>query len=235
MTQGLFVGNKFEVYLSDDKNHTHSIELDVDSYVSLSASSSNAADLLRDLAALRTKLTPFLENVAPKKPVVETRSATPGPRSPPLGVESGGSGGGFSPYVIPPVGSGDILPPGLGGGDPSSQVGPDHPMFGRRYDPTRGPVPGARFDPFGPFSADPQGPPRGFIGGPHPMRPGPAPGIPFGDPNPDHLRMPRDDDMADDPFGPRGGRRGGAPGFPQPRGGGGGFGHMPFGSGDAFY
>lgn len=213
---------------------TPTVSCSVDQYVSLSASSSNAADLLQDLAALRLKLTPFLVNAAPKKPTTpESRPSAPAaPRSPPFG--EAGSGGGFSPYVIPPVGSGDILPPGLGGGDPSTHVGPDHPIFGQRYDPTRGPIPGARFDPYGPFSTDPQGPPRGFIGGPQPMRPGPAPGFPFGDPNPDHLRMPGDDDM-DGPFGPRGGRRPG-PGFPPGRGsrGGGDF-PPPFGSDNSFF
>ncbi|GLD95374.1 hypothetical protein PINS_up004018 [Pythium insidiosum] len=196
--QGLFVRTKFELYLSDDQNHTHSIELSADNYVALSAETSSAGDLLRDLATLRQKLTPFFENIAPKRKSTPTSrevgSTQPG--HPPFGGAQG-----YQPPsgAFPSVGSGDILPPGLGGGDPSSEVGPNHPLFGQRYDPTRGPVPGARFDPYGPLSVDPQGPPRGFIGGPHPMRPGPAPGFAFGEPNPDHLRMPGDDDMGD-PF-----------------------------------
>ncbi|KAJ0412848.1 hypothetical protein ATCC90586_002478 [Pythium insidiosum] len=205
--QGLFVRTKFELYLSDNHDHTHSIELSADNYVALSAESTSAGDLLRDLATLRQKLTPFLENIAPKRKQSPTTSAVPTatqPRYPPFG---GSQELPPSTGVFPSVGSGDILPPGLGGGDASTEVGPNHPLFGQRYDPTRGPVPGARFDPYGPFSADPQGPPRGFIGGPHPMRPGPAPRLPFGEPNPDHLRMPGDDDMGD-PFGQDPRRRG---------------------------
>ncbi|GMF14335.1 unnamed protein product [Phytophthora lilii] len=115
------------------------------------------------------------------------------------------------------VGGGDAFPPGLGGGNPDMLVGPDHPLFGHRGDPSMGPVPGARFDPFGP-PIDPLGP-SGF----RPPSRGPAPTMPFGGPGPDHLRMPRDDDM--DPglgFGGRDSRGGG--GFSQ-----------PFGSNHAFF
>ena len=85
-------------------------------------------------------------------------------------------------------------------------VGPDHPLFGNRGDPSRGPVPGARFDPFGP-SIDPLGP-SGFR---RPPPRGPAPTMPFGGPGPDHLRMPRDDEM-DPNFGSSGrGSHGGHP------------------------
>ncbi|TMW62881.1 hypothetical protein Poli38472_005499 [Pythium oligandrum] len=235
--QGLFVGNKFEVYLSDDKNHTHSIELSTDNFVSLSAASSNAADVLQDLSALRQKLTPFLENLAPKEKPTATATGASSVRRPPPSSDDRGYESGGSPYVFPPTGSGDILPPAFGGGEPSTEIGPNHPIFGQRYDPTRGPVPGARFDPYGPLSADPQGPPRGFIGGPHPFRPGPAPGHPFGEPNPDHLRMPRDDGY-DDPFGMGGGGRRGRPGPGPGPGRGGGFGSdfpQPFGSDHSFF
>ncbi|RLN63239.1 hypothetical protein BBJ29_002569 [Phytophthora kernoviae] len=129
--QGLFVGGKFEVYISDDKNHTHSKEL-------------------------RWVFT----------------------------------------HIALLVGGGDAFPPNLGGGNPDMMVGPDHPLFGRRGDPSMGPVPGARFDPFGP-SIDPLGP-SGF--GRVPGR-GPAPRMPFGGPGPDHLRMPRDNDDMDPGFG----------------------------------
>ncbi|KAF4322079.1 hypothetical protein G195_002971 [Phytophthora kernoviae 00238/432] len=115
------------------------------------------------------------------------------------------------------AGGGDAFPPNLGGGNPDMMVGPDHPLFGRRGDPSMGPVPGARFDPFGP-SIDPLGP-SGF--GRVPGR-GPAPRMPFGGPGPDHLRMPRDNDDMDPGFG-LGGNRGGG-GFSQ-----------PFGSNNAFF
>ncbi|EGZ17326.1 hypothetical protein PHYSODRAFT_331309 [Phytophthora sojae] len=123
-----------------------------------------------------------------------------------------------SPVVIPPVGGGDAFPPGLGGGNPDMLVGPDHPLFGRRGDPSAGPVPGARFDPFGP-PIDPLGP-----SGIRPPPRGPAPTMPFGGPGPDHMRMPRDDDM-DPGFGFGGGRN---------NRGGGGF-SQPFGSNNAFF
>lgn len=91
-------------------------------------------------------------------------------------------------------------------------------MFGRRGDPFAGPVPGARFDPFGP-------PGPGGFGRPPPRFGGPAPNLPFGDPNPDHLRMPGDSDM-DPSFGY--GRRGGG-------GGGGDPFSRPFGSDNSFF
>jgi hypothetical protein len=69
--QGLFVGNKFEVYISDDKDHSHSLELSADAYVASSGSTSTeptlAADLLQDVDALRQKVTPFIANIVPKK------------------------------------------------------------------------------------------------------------------------------------------------------------------------
>jgi hypothetical protein len=111
-----------------------------------------------------------------------------------------------------------VFPPSIGGGDPGMLVGPDHALFGRRHDPTRGPVPGSRFDPYGP-PIDPMGLPG--YGRPRPQYPGPS--APFGDPNPDHLRMPRDDDMN---FG-----------FGQPpgRGSRGGDSYRPFGSDHSFF
>lgn len=181
------------------------------------------ADLLRDLEALRKQLIPFFQNVAPKKKE-EARSAAvsspaPPPTPPPTG--SGGGNGGFlfpTPQGIPPVGSGDVLPPGIGGGDPGMLVGPDSALFGRRFDPSRGPVPGARFDPFGPPIDPLQMPGRGGF------RPGPN--LPFGTPNPDHLRMPREDD---DGMGFGFGRP------PPGRGSGFGGGSQPFGSDHSFF
>lgn len=114
--------------------------------------------------------------------------------------------------VLCQVGGGDVFPPAIGGGSSGMLVGPDHALFGRHRDPSAGPVPGARFDPFGP-PIDPIG-----FGPPRPPFGGPSPNLPFSDPNPDHLRMPREDDM--DPgfgFGGRGGRRGGGP-FSRPFG-----------------
>lgn len=202
-----------------------SFSCSIDNFVALSATTSNAGDLLRDLATLRSKLTPFFENIAPTRPIMNseyTRIESTPPRN---GGHDDSGRGTVSPFAIPPVGLGDVLPPGLGGGDPSMHVGPNHAIFGQHYDPSRGPVPGARFDPFGPISTDPQGPPRGFVGGP--QYPGPAPNFPFGDPNPDHLRMPRDDEM-NDPYHMRGGRPGPSRGF------GSDF-HQPFGSGGSFF
>ena len=64
---------------------------------------------------------------------------------------------------VPRVGSGDILP---GNGDPSMEVGPNHPLFGGPRDGVSGPVPGARFDPFGPIAGGL--PSRGRIAPPRP-------------------------------------------------------------------
>ncbi|KAG6594142.1 Fbxo7/PI31 domain [Phytophthora cinnamomi] len=216
--QGLFVGGKFEVYISDDKDHTHSIELSVDKFITSGESTApvSAAGLLQNLKALREKFTPFVESIRPAKkkeavPVV----SSPGFVRPPDRDDRGY--GVPSPAFIPPVGGGDAFPPSFGGGNPDMLVGPDHPLFGHRGDPSVGPVPGARFDPFGP-SIGPLGP-----SGIRPPPRGPAPTLPFGGPGPDHMRMPRDDDM--DPgfgFGGRGSRGGG--GFSQ-----------PFGSDNAFF
>ncbi|KAJ8544264.1 hypothetical protein ON010_g12004 [Phytophthora cinnamomi] len=176
----------------------------------------SAAGLLQNLKALREKFTPFAESIRPAKkkeavPVV----SSPGFVRPPDRDDRGY--GVPSPAFIPPVGGGDAFPPSFGGGNPDMLVGPDHPLFGHRGDPSVGPVPGARFDPFGP-SIGPLGP-----SGIRPPPRGPAPTMPFGGPGPDHMRMPRDDDM--DPgfgFGGRGSRGGG--GFSQ-----------PFGSDNAFF
>ncbi|KAL3668722.1 hypothetical protein V7S43_006017 [Phytophthora oleae] len=206
--QGLFVGGKFEVYVSDDKDHTHSIELSVDTFVS-SAAPGPAAGLLQNLKTLREKFTPFAESIRPaKKKTAAPVASSPGFVPPPDRDDQGY--GVPSPARIPPVGGGDVFPPAIGGGDPSTLVGPEHPLFGHRGDPSVGPVPGARFDPFGP-SIDPLGPSGGF----RPPFRGPVPRMPFGGPGPDHLRMPHDDDM--DPFGGHGGSRGGG-GFSQPFG-----------------
>ncbi|KAI9987730.1 hypothetical protein PInf_023774 [Phytophthora infestans] len=216
--QGLFVGGKFEVYISDDKDHTHSIELSVDQFIASGESTApiSAADLLRNMNALRDKFTPFADNIRPaKKKETMTVVTSPGFARPPDRDDRGY--GIPSPAHIPPVGGGDAFPPGLGGGNPDMLVGPGHPLFGHRGDPSAGPVPGARFDPFGP-PIDPLGPSGGFRPPPH----GPAPTMPFGGPGPDHLRMPRDDDM-DPEYGFRGGR-----------GGGGGF-SQPFGSDHSFF
>ncbi|ETN21220.1 hypothetical protein PPTG_01475 [Phytophthora nicotianae INRA-310] len=210
--QGLFVGGKFEVYISDDKDHTHSIELSVDQFVAVGGSTGpmSAADLLLNLKTLREKFTPFAESIRPTK----KKEATPAVSSPGFVRPSDRDDRGHNvpaPTRIPPVGGGDAFPPGLGGGNPDMLVGPNHPLFGHRGDPSVGPVPGARFDPFGP-PIDPLGPTGGF----RPPSRGPAPTMPFGGPGPDHLRMPRDDDM-DPGFGFRGGSRGGG-GFSQPFG-----------------
>ncbi|KAF1334114.1 Fbxo7/pi31 domain, partial [Globisporangium splendens] len=227
--QGLFVGNKFEVYISDDKEHTHSIELSVDDHAVATSTTTSpsepkpAASLLQNMDALRLRYTPFIENIVPKKkeeprPVGGASSSV---RPPPGVPTSGGDDRDYppaSPLRIPPVGSGDVFPPSIGGGDPGMLVGPDHALFGRRHDPTRGPVPGSRFDPYGP-PIDPLGMPG--YGRPRPQHP--APSVPFGEPNPDHLRMPRDDDMN---FG-----------FGQPpgRGSRGGDSYRPFGSDHSFF
>ncbi|KAF1773794.1 PI31 proteasome regulator, N-terminal [Phytophthora cactorum] len=202
--QSLFVGGKFEVYISDDKDHTHSIELSVDHFIASGESTApiSAAGLLRNLNTLREKFTPFAENIRPaKKKEAAPTVSSPGFVRPPDRDDRGY--GVPSPSRFPPVGGGDAFPPGLGGGNPDMLVGPGHPLFGHRGDPSMGPVPGARFDPFGP-SIDPLGPSGGF----RPPSRGPAPTMPFGGPGPDHLRMPRDDDM-DPGFGFSGGRRGG--------------------------
>ncbi|KAH7484464.1 hypothetical protein KRP22_005631 [Phytophthora ramorum] len=210
--QGLFVGGKFEVYFSDDKDHTHSIELSVDTFVASGDSTTPvaAAGLLQNMKALREKFTPFADSIRPAK----KKTATPVASSPGLVYSPGADGRDFgapAPVRIPPVGGGDAFPPGIGGGNPDMLVGPDHPLFGHRGDPSIGPVPGARFDPFGP-SIDPLGP-SGF----RPPSRGPAPPMPFGGPGPDHLRMPRDDEMDSGfDFSGRGSRGGG--GFSQPFG-----------------
>ncbi|CAI5737085.1 unnamed protein product [Hyaloperonospora brassicae] len=211
--QGLVVGGKLQVYVSDDKDHTHSIELSVDKHVASSKSTSPlaAADVLRDLKTLRETVAPFAERIRPAKKKEKPASAAGRPafvQPPPNRDDRGGASGiPSSPARIPSVGSGDVFPPGLGGsrgggggGNRDMLVGPDHPLFGHRRDPSMGPVPGARFDPFGP-PMNPLGP-SGLHG---PPSRGPAPLMPFGGPGPDHLRMPRDDDMAPD-FGGLNGR-----------------------------
>lgn len=187
-----------------------------------------AADLLREVDALRQKFTPFIKNIVPKKKE-EPRAANAGGSSPapPPPVRPGPGIGGDrdnfpfgSSQRIPPVGSGDVLPPGLGGGEPGMLVGPDSALFGRRYDPSQGPVPGSRFDPYGPPIDPLRMPGFGGVGG---GRPGPN--VPFGTPNPDHLRMPREDDDMDFGFGRQ----------PARRGGGGDPSHRPFGSDHSFF
>ncbi|PWN45122.1 hypothetical protein IE81DRAFT_345168 [Ceraceosorus guamensis] len=133
----------------------------------------------------------------------------PGPRNP-LAVGDrdrdplGGLGGvgGFGP---PP-----LFPGGDDGG--GMFVGPNHPMFRDRFDPTRGDVPpfgapqpggnpfagpvppGARFDPVGPGGIG--GFPRPGVGGPlgGPGRPGQGNRQPTGDPDWDDVRPPRNSD-----------------------------------------
>ncbi|CAH0520898.1 unnamed protein product [Peronospora belbahrii] len=211
--QGLFVGAKFEVYISDDKDQTHSIELNLDKFVDVSETTPPiaAASVLQNLKALRETFTPFAESIQPGKKKETTRVVSMPVVYPP-DRENRGDYGVPSPARIPPVGGGDAFPPGLGGGSPDMLVGPDHPLFGHRSDPSQGPVPGARFDPFGP-PIDPFGP-SGFH---RPPSRGPAPRMPFGGPGPDHLRIPRDDEMdTDSGFSGQGSRGGG--GLPQPFG-----------------
>lgn len=201
--QGLFVNGRFEVYISDNTDHTHSIELLVDQFVAsveITAPAS-AAKLLRNLNSLRRKFSPFAENIRPaKKQDALLAIERPSYERPP--DRDSRSYGLPAPAGFPPVGRGDAFPPGLGGGDSDMLVGPNHPIFGHRGDPSVGPVPGARFDPFGPV-IDPLGPSGSF----RPPFRGPAPTMPFGGPGPDHLRMPRDDDMGPS-FGCSGNNRG---------------------------
>ncbi|CEG42016.1 Fbxo7/PI31 domain [Plasmopara halstedii] len=171
LLQGLFVGRKFEVFISDDNDHTHSIELSIDKFIASVENSApmSAANVLHDLDGLRKEFIPFAEKIRPlNRKEITSQLNKPASR----------------------LGRGDAFPPGIGGGNPDMLVGPDHPLFGHRGNPSVGPVPGARFDPFGP-SIDPLGPSGGF----RPPSRGPAPTMPFGGPGPDHLRMPRDDDM----------------------------------------
>jgi hypothetical protein len=196
-----------------------------------------AAEALQNLPELRARFKPFIEGLKPKKPKAETAAGVPDrglPSFHPLGPDRAPP-----PFAIPSVrillppipldalltlrfrqvGGGDLFPPSIGGGSSGMLVGPDHALFGRHRDPGIGPVPGARFDPYGPPSG-----PSGF----GPMRPpfgGPSPSLPFGDPNPDHLRMPRDDDL-NPGFGFGGGRRGGGGGDPF---------SQPFGSNHSFF
>lgn len=207
--QGLFVRRNFKVYISDDKDHTHSIELSVDKFIASGEFSTpvSAASLLYNLGGLRKEFKPFAESLRPAK----TKEIAP-PCNNPAFIRSPDQDDQIYSVPVstnfPPVGRGDAFPSGVGGGNPDMLVGPDHPLFGHRGDPSIGPVPGARFDPFGP-SIDPLGPSGGF----RPPSRGPAPTMPFGGPGPDHLRMPRDDEM-DPGFGFHGGSRGGG-GFSQ--------------------
>ncbi|KAG7397703.1 hypothetical protein PHYBOEH_000323 [Phytophthora boehmeriae] len=215
--KGLFVGGKFEVYISDDKDNTQSMELSVDEFIApdeLMAPVA-AASLLHNLKELRSQFALFAEGNRPTKKNPSTSAVSSPLVHPPPREANDRNYGAPPPFGIPAVGGGDAFPPNLGGGNPDMLVGPGHPLFGHRGDPSVGPVPGARFDPFGP-SIDPLGP-SGFGRGPGR---GPAPRMPFGGPGPDHLRMPRDDD---DNFG-FGGNRGGGGGFSQ-----------PFGSNNAFF
>ncbi|KAG1704158.1 hypothetical protein DVH05_006167 [Phytophthora capsici] len=104
--QGLFVGGKFEVYISDDKDHTHSIELSVDTFVFSGdfTGSVLAACLLQNLKILREKFTPFAESIRPvKKKTATPVVSSPGFVPPPDRDDQGY--GAPSPARIPPVNS----------------------------------------------------------------------------------------------------------------------------------
>jgi hypothetical protein len=168
-------------------------------------SSRHAAEVLKDIKPFRESFTTFLKNLTPKKKAESPQRDLGIRRTPqPPSSDASRDFNRESPLRIPSVGRGDIFPSfpgGIGSGgvqDPGMLVGPDHPIFGTRYDPSQGPVPGARFDPFGP-PINPIGP-SGFGRFPRGPR-GPAPNLPFGDPNPDHMRMPRDYGNDDPPFG----------------------------------
>nr|CCA15397.1 AlNc14C11G1339 [Albugo laibachii Nc14] len=177
------VGDKLEVYFCDSSKRVHSLEVSASDYLDEASTESP----LHNITSLRAKMKGFLENIQESgaEPKV---SAGPHPTA---RNERDEYGRGNRSAPIPPVGSGDVFMPSLIGGDPGMLVGPNHEIFRRRHDSSRDMVPGARFDPFGPVT----GPGIPSRDGNLPF-PG-APRLPFGDPNPDHLRMPRDDEHDD--------------------------------------
>ena len=95
----------------------------------------------------------------------------------------------LGPSIPPAPGHHPAFPGGGISGGGGSLVGPGHPIFGYEgsrmdYIPPNVP-PGARFDPFGP------GVPQPFGGG---GRRGPSGGLGLGLPNPDHMKMPTEED-----------------------------------------
>lgn len=110
----------------------------------------------------------------PGRPIPNIPGGIPRPPGP-------GSGG------FPGIGGNDLIPGGGGGG---SLFGPGNPSFdeyfnrGRRGENIPGLPPGARFDPYGPGNP-PRPRPDGGRGNGRGRRPG--------EPNPDHLRRPEDD------------------------------------------
>ncbi|CCI48178.1 unnamed protein product [Albugo candida] len=177
------IGDKFELYFSDSTERVHSLEVSMSDYIDETSPKAP----LHSIGTLRARIKGFLENIeaSNQQPKI-SEGFHPTQRTERDEYEFENRGTRY-----PSVGSGDVFMPSRSGGDPGMLVGPNHEIFRRRQDPARGIVPGARFDPFGPVMG-PNIPSRdGNM--PFPA----APRLPFGDPNPDHLRMPRDDDNDD--------------------------------------
>ncbi|OQR94757.1 hypothetical protein ACHHYP_20044 [Achlya hypogyna] len=179
--KALYIGTTLAVHITNDQDKTSSVELSAEVYIrDLALTNVNPADVLQNVPKLRQQWCSFLVSVAPPEndPVdLRVRRTPPPPPATSLQEPSMGYPG------IPSVGQGDVFPDfGMGGGrDSGMLVGPNHPIFGGPPS-FPGTVPGARFDPFGPVHPRPMQP--------FPNRPRPAPHMPFGGPDPDHLRMP---------------------------------------------
>ncbi|OQS06682.1 hypothetical protein THRCLA_20314 [Thraustotheca clavata] len=183
--KALFIENTLAVHITNAQQSESSTNFSAGTFIrDLTAADINAADALQNIATLRQQWSNFIKMWLPKE---EASRAPPRQNPPPPPSSSLQEPRNIYPN-IPTVGRGDIMPDfGFGGHqDPGMLVGPNHPLFGGPPS-FPGTVPGARFDPFGPVGPRPMHPFN-----PHPRQPQPAPRMPFGGPDPDHLRMPGD-------------------------------------------
>ncbi|ETV97260.1 hypothetical protein H310_09623 [Aphanomyces invadans] len=194
--KALYVGRRtLAIHIAANDDVVHSLELDASMYVR-DTTSSLAGDAVQQSGQLRRLWSTFSSAFRPSAPSGDAGTHVPsGPHPGSLRLDRPAP----APPLYPNVGGGDAFPeflgppphPNLGRRDPGMQVGPDHPLFsGRLGGSPFGPVPGARFDPYGPV-----GPSNLFR--PQPGREPRGPPL-FGGPDNDHLPMPgfpRHDDM----------------------------------------
>ncbi|CAK4610923.1 unnamed protein product [Aphanomyces euteiches] len=200
--KALFVGQTLALHIVQGDSQVHSLDIKIATYIR-DTSSTMAGDALQASGLLRQQWTGFAQAFRPKEKPQPDTSATPSPLSIPTRAPLRMEPAQPDPIRIPNVGGGDAFP-NFGGDSrrfPGMEVGPGHPLFGGRFGQggyPEGPVPGARFDPYGPVGPRPTN-----VFQPFPMRHPRPPPPPFGGPDPDHLPMPghpRDPDL-DDMFG----------------------------------
>ncbi|KAF0690285.1 Aste57867_18311 [Aphanomyces stellatus] len=189
--KALFIGRTLAIHIAGDDDQVHSIAFKTSTFVREpdEASSTLAADVLQESGLLRLQWNTFVDAFRPTAPL-----AAPSPLvvpEPPRGDDFLRADRPPAPMGIPSVGRGDVFPDFAGRNHfPGTEVGPDHPLFAGRFGQgspfPSGPVPGARFDPYGPVG--PIRPGGGFQPFPGRLPRGQPP--PFGGPDPDHLPMP---------------------------------------------